>query len=1262
MTWSDELYRIFQLDPSEKAPRWDEHPKLLSPEDFEKLNQAAEKAISDGEHYEVELQAIRKDGEIRICKSKGFPEIGKDGNVVQLFGLFQDITDSKRVQNELVKSGKQFKNLFESTPIATFVWRCKGSEIILCDINDAAVRMTHGKGEQFVGRSIDQIYHDRPDMLNKFKVCLTSKMNIVYETEYVTRGTGLERFIVFTFVYISDELLMLHADDITDRKEAEKALIESEQKWRNILVNTPQIGISLDTQAKIIFANEHFLKMTGWGRREIIGQDWFDLFIPEKKKEEIRQVFLSSINQKDTLKFSNYENEIITKSGALKNVAWSNLVTKNMQGDVVDITCLGIDLTERKNYEKLLEKKNTDLRLAQRIASIGTWTLDPEIGVPEWSEEIYRIYERDPNLGPYTLDEYQNIYKGKWFEKFTSAIQGAIFDGTPYDIELKLELPTGKEKWVHAICEPEPEIGQKGHKVRGTIQDITNKRQAEEALRESEDFLNRTGDMARVGGWEVDLDTNRVIWTQTTGRIHELPDGYFPDLEEAIGYYHPEDQDHVRQCVQRAIENGESFDFTVRLITVKGRERWVHALGQPVVDAGRCVRLSGTFQDVTQAKQAELAREASEARYARLAANIPGVVFQNLQHSDDPTDDEFPYISPGIHDLFGLTPEEVMRDSSSIWALIHPDDSAALTDSIQHAVETGAYWNYDFRVTTTGGETKWVRGMASHERQPDCSIFWDGLFLDISDPKRTEKALRRSEERFSLAMEASKDGIWDWDLTTGEIYCSPSLTSMLGYNSNDVIESVDQWQELIHPDDRQKAYQSNIDCVNNLTDSFEVEYRMQTQDGGWKWIVGRGKAVQRDASGRALRIIGTHRDNTDHKRAVAEKETLQAQLHQSQKMESVGRLAGGVAHDFNNMLGVILGHTELALLQADENHDLYGDLKEIQTAAQRSADVTKQLLAFARKQTFSPKQLDLNDTVESMLNMLRRLIGEDIDLVWKPSTHIWPIKMDPTQVDQILANLCVNARDAIDGVGNVTIETGISKIDEKYCDEHPGFVPGNFVMLAVSDNGCGMDKDTLENLFEPFFTTKEVGKGTGLGLATVYGIVKQNNGFINVDSEPGQGSTFNIYLPPMVENEEDDQTMFPKKSTAGGTETILLVEDEPSILRMTQIMLERKGYAVLAATTPTAAVEKAKDHSDPIDLLITDVVMPEMNGRDLAGQITALYPDIQLLFMSGYTADVIDHQGVLDAGVAFIQKPFSMADMSEKVREVLDEAKNPTQG
>ena len=301
--------------------------------------------------------------------------------------------------------------------------------------------------------------------------------------------------------------------------------------------------------------------------------------------------------------------------------------------------------------------------------------------------------------------------------------------------------------------------------------------------------------------------------------------------------------------------------------------------------------------------------------------------------------------------------------------------------------------------------------------------------------------------------------------------------------------------------------------------------------------------------------------------------------------------------------------------------------------------------------------LDLNETVEGMLKMLRRLIGEDIDLSWLPGKDLWPVKMDPSQIDQILANLCVNARDAISGVGKMTIETGNRIFDEDYCAAHPGFVPGEYVMLAVSDNGCGMDKETQLHIFEPFFTTKEMGKGTGLGLATVYGIVKQNNGFINVYSEPGQGTTFSIYLPRHIGKAEQTQKEDPSEPAAHGSETILLVEDEPTVLEMTRMMLEKLGYTVLAAATPGEAIRLAEAHTGEIHLLMTDVVMPEMNGRDLVRNLLTRYPNLKSLFMSGYTADVIAHHGVLDPGVNFIQKPFSIKNLAAKVREVLDNTK-----
>jgi PAS domain S-box-containing protein len=395
-------------------------------------------------------------------------------------------------------------------------------------------------------------------------------------------------------------------------------------------------------------------------------------------------------------------------------------------------------------------------------------------------------------------------------------------------------------------------------------------------------------------------------------------------------------------------------------------------------------------------------------------------------------------------------------------------------------------------------------------------------------------------------------------------------------------------------------------------------------------------------------------DITERKRAEAERAGLEEQLRHAQKMDAIGRLAGGVAHDFNNMLQSILGYSDLLLARVDSDHAFFEHLQEIRNAALRSAELTGQLLAFARKQTIAPVVLDLNQAVEDALRMLRRLIGEDIDLGWQPGQHVGAVKMDAAQLNQIVTNLVINARDAIRGVGKITIETAQAEFDRDYCARHVGFVPGAYVMLAVSDDGVGMEPEAVSKVFEPFYTTKSRDHGTGLGLATVYGIVKQNEGFVTVYSEPGEGTTFRIYLRRETGAPARAVDTAPTVGSRAGTETMLVVEDETALLVLTRQMLERLGYTVLACPEPARAIQTARDHPGEIHLLITDVIMPQMNGRDLSARIEAIRPGLPCVFMSGYTANVIAHHGVLEEGVHFLQKPFSADELAAKVREVLD--------
>lgn len=401
-------------------------------------------------------------------------------------------------------------------------------------------------------------------------------------------------------------------------------------------------------------------------------------------------------------------------------------------------------------------------------------------------------------------------------------------------------------------------------------------------------------------------------------------------------------------------------------------------------------------------------------------------------------------------------------------------------------------------------------------------------------------------------------------------------------------------------------------------------------------------------------IIAVASDISDRKKAEQDKAKLQEQLQQSQKMESIGRLAGGVAHDFNNMLQAILGNTTLALEEAPAG-PLAEYLQEIKRSTERSADLTRQLLAFASRQPVTPRVIDMNDTITGMLKMLRRLIGEDIQLQWIPGSSTWPVKVDPTQLDQILANLTVNARDAIAGAGSITIKTlNLSAADGLARSIYAGCPDGDFALLIVSDTGRGMDEGTLTHIFEPFYTTKADGKGTGLGLATVFGIVKQNNGFIDVKSAPGQGAVFTIGLPRTPLPIPDEAPAAPPANVWQGSETILLVEDEEAVLRFGAESLRRMGYQVLAAPRPDLALEMANQHAAAIDLLITDVVLPGMNGRELAQTLTALRPGLKCLFVSGYTADIIATRGILDEHVHFIQKPFSLETLATHIRALLD--------
>ncbi|GMV23034.1 MAG: histidine kinase [Acidimicrobiia bacterium] len=777
--------------------------------------------------------------------------------------------------------------------------------------------------------------------------------------------------------------------------------------------------------------------------------------------------------------------------------------------------------------------------------------------------------------------------------------------------------------------------------VLGVSRDITARHRAETRLHESERLFRTLVEAApeaifvRTGEHfaYVNRATVRMFGAQSADELlgQRVLDRFHPDCREAAlaRMRHMDTVHEATTEVDRVFLrlDGVPVDVNVSAVSIAFE-------GQPS---------SLVFaRDITDRKRVEASMRHElflQQQLARIAATVPGTIYSFLMRPDGST--AMPFASAAIEPLFGFTADQVRNDASGIMQLVHPDDAARVNAAILESARTLQPWREEFRAVNTPKGEIWIEGHSVPQRQPDGSVLWFGFLQDVTERKTSERLVRK----LSRAVEQSPVSIVITDDEGRIEYVNPKFSQLTGYTLDEVRgESPRILKTGSTPPDEYARLWKTI----RGGDTWHGEFCNRKRDGGTFWELATISPIT-DDNGRITNFLAVKED-------VTERRDLEARLRQSQKLEAIGQLAGGVAHDFNNILAALMMQTELLMSEERLSDDVREGLAEIKETTERAASLTRQLLLFSRRQVLQPRDLDLNDVVVQLSRMLQRLIREDIRLDLRLDPRPVMTHADAGMLDQVLMNLAVNARDAMTAGGTLTIETSVCEVDAAAARQHPDGAPGHYACLRVTDTGCGMPPEIMAHMFEPFFTTKRPGQGTGLGLATVFGVVKQHKGWIAVDSSPGTGTRFEVFLP-LASSVTGARSQAAASLSRGGTETLLLVEDDAAVRRGTRAVLAQQGYTVLEADCGADALRVWTEHTRDVSLLVTDLVMPgEMNGRDLALAIRAERPELPVVFTSGYSAEIAGTEIHVRSGDAFVQKPASPAHLLEVIRQVLDGA------